>query len=177
MGCCNGSGTAAMRKVTLEFYREELEKDIAQIGYVNGDVTEAGAVHSKHQIQDIVEDGNRERVIRMLGLAHGEVLEMLYSATNSPVDDGTTDDNVYEEPEKYVVNMTVPETFSLTTVKYLREAIHEYMICRALEDWMGIARDPGQVEIWAARRDQAQKNIMKAMAKRGGRLRLRLTPF
>ena len=61
-------------------------------------------------------------------------------------------------------------------MEYLRHAIHEYMICRVWEDWMSIV-DPAQMEIWGAKCRQAKEDIMKSMAKRGKRLRLRLTPW
>ncbi|WP_304730994.1 hypothetical protein [Paramuribaculum intestinale] len=177
MGCCNSQNNSDQkRSVRLEFIRTELEDDIAQIGYVSGDVSPSdGGDHSKHQKQDVIQSGNRDRVLRMLSLAYGEVLEMLYDTTTREVDEGEWD-NELDEPERYVVDLAVPTTFSKTTVEYLRHAIHEYMICRVWEDWMSIV-DPAQMEIWGAKCRQAKEDIMKSMAKRGKRLRLRLTPW
>lgn len=174
MGCCSQSGSENRRNVRLEFKRTELEDDIAQIGYVSGDVSDGGD-HPKHQLQDVIQDGNRDRVLRMLSLAHGEVLEMLYDSTNRAVEDGEWN-NVLEDPDKYVVDLEVPTSFSRTTVEYLRHAIHEYMICRVWEDWMSIV-SPGQADVWVAKRLQAKEDIMKSMSKRSKRLRLRLTPW
>ena len=79
--CCNGgagSGDKDKRKVTLLFDREALFYDIANVAYVEGDVMQTENVHDKHQVIDIAEDGNVDRVTRLLDVAHATCVDFLY---------------------------------------------------------------------------------------------------
>lgn len=67
--------------VSLEFSRKALIYDISNCAYVEGDVMPADDEHSKHQVFDIAEDGNIDRVTRILDLAHAECVEMMYPYT------------------------------------------------------------------------------------------------
>lgn len=56
-------------KVTLELYIKELLYDIANMAWVEGDLMDGVDYnHIKHLVQDVVEDGNRDRVMRIVDL-------------------------------------------------------------------------------------------------------------
>jgi len=89
------------KTVTLTFLREQLLYDIKNLAYVEGDVLPDDAQHSKHQVQDIGEEGNVDRVTRMLDLALSRCREHLYPYTKVPVEGGELLDDVLDETEMY----------------------------------------------------------------------------
>ena len=90
----NATGTVARTKtVKMTFKREELLYDIRNNAYVEGDVMEVKTEHDCHQVQDICEDGNIDRVTRMLDLAHAECEEALFPYTKEDVEQETEMDD------------------------------------------------------------------------------------
>ena len=65
-------------KVTLEFHRSELLYDIKNYAYIEGHVWGEENQHAQHTLVEIGEEGNVDRVNRMLGEAHAAVIEMLF---------------------------------------------------------------------------------------------------
>ena len=105
MHCCRpaayATGMVARTKtVKMTFKREELLYDIRNNAYVEGDVMQAKTEHDRHQVQDIGEDGNIDRVTRVLDLAHAECAEALFPYTKENVEQETEMDDTptYIEP-------------------------------------------------------------------------------
>lgn len=105
MHCCipaaYATGMVARTKtVKMTFKREELLYDIRNNAYVEGDVMQAKTEHDRHQVQDIGEDGNIDRVTRLLDLAHAECEEALFPYTKEDVEQETEMDDTptYVEP-------------------------------------------------------------------------------
>ena len=73
--------------VTLTFKRSELIYDVANYSFVEGDIMKADEEHARHQVFDIVESGNENRVTRILNLAHAECIEMLFPYTKEDIVD------------------------------------------------------------------------------------------
>ena len=91
MHCCrpaaNATVTVARTKtVKMTFKREDLLYDIRNNAYVEGDVMQEKTEHERHQVQDIGEDGNIDRVTRVLDLAHAECEEALFPYTKENVE-------------------------------------------------------------------------------------------
>ena len=85
--CGKAQGTVVRTKtVKMTFKREELLYDIRNNAYVEGDVMQAQTEHDRHQVQDIGEDGNIDRVTRVLDLAHAECEEALFPYTKENVE-------------------------------------------------------------------------------------------
>ena len=85
--CGKAQGTVVRTKtVKMTFKREELLYDIRNNAYVEGDVMQAKTEHDRHQVQDIGEDGNIDRVTRVLDLAHAECEEALFPYTKENVE-------------------------------------------------------------------------------------------
>lgn len=65
----NSTGlTARTKTVKLLFKRSELLYDIKNYAYVEGDVMQVNTEHDRHQVQDIGETGNIDRVTKCLTL-------------------------------------------------------------------------------------------------------------
>lgn len=207
MHCCipaaYATGMVARTKtVKMTFKREELLYDIRNNAYVEGDVMQAKTEHDRHQVQDIGEDGNIDRVTRLLDLAHAECEEALFPYTKEDVEQETemddrptyveptadaegtmadpevfTDDTTASKPTgDYVIRLLVPDEYSKTTVRLIVRYIHEYMVCRVLSDWMSITNPPAAAN-WKAKQDEALEGMKEAVNFRTGRIRRTQTPF
>ena len=207
MHCCRpaayATGMVARTKtVKMTFKRDELLYDIRNNAYVEGDVMQAKTEHDRHQVQDIGEDGNIDRVTRLLDLAHAECEEALFPYTKEDVEQETemddtptyveptadaegtvadmemfTDDMTASKPTgDYVIRLLVPDEYSKTTVRLIVRYIHEYMVCRVLSDWMSITNPPAAAN-WKAKQDEALEGMKEAVNFRTGRVRRTQTPF
>ena len=136
------------KTVTLTFKRSELLYDVENCSIVEGDIMETENEHARHQVFDIGQSGNVNRVTRVLNLTHAECVEMLYPYTKQEIsDEQEALDDILVAPEEYHIVLTLPENFSLSTVKLLKHLIHEYLICKVLADWMSIT-NPSSKANW-----------------------------
>lgn len=167
------------KTVTLTFLREQLLYDIKNIAYVAGDVLPDEAQDSKHQVQDIGEDGNIDRVTRMLDLALSRCREKLYPYTKTEVVSGTVLNDVLTDTSTYRIDMLMPDDFSTSTVQYLEQLIHNLLVCYVLMDWMSIANiaNPKSAANWAAKAEEVESEIKNNLNARLGRVRKSQTPF
>lgn len=164
------------KTVTLTFSRENLLYDIKNYAWVEGDIMNVDDENTRHQVIDIAEDGNVDRVTRMLDLAHAECVEFMYPYTKEPcADEQTTNNNLPETPQ-YVIEMLVHEDFSQTTIDLLAKLIHEYMICRVLGDWFRITYPTNQSG-WELKAEDIKQQIRTRLHARCGRVRRTQTPF
>lgn len=167
---CNGNtqeSEADKRTVTLLFKREELLYDIETIGYVEGDVLKTDTPHDKHQIQDIGQDGNVDRVTRILDLVHALCLESLHKYTKEECNDGMELTDDFEETKIYVIRLKVGSRFSKTTANLLEKLIHEFMVCSAVADWLGITK-PDAAEKWQTKAQAALDKAKEVLRNRDG---------
>lgn len=162
--------------VTLDFLRSELLYDIRNIGFVEADIMPEEKEHSKHQTFDIGEDGNIDRVTRVLSLAFAECVEFLYPFSKSPVAEIETRDDKLVEDLVYSLRLNVPETFSSTTVDLLAKYIHEYLVCRVLADWFGITK-PEAAANWNYRVEKAKEGILDSKSIRIRKVRRGMSIF
>lgn len=156
----------------MSFIREELLFDIESYAFVEADITDDE--HKKHQVFDIAQDGNEVLATRMMNLAHAECREMLYPFTKTPCEERVHTDALVR-PDRYYIVMELPESFSETTVKLLKELIHDYFLCRVLGEWCGVTK-PGSREYWEDRLQRIRDKIKSALSWRSKRVRLKLSP-
>ena len=178
-GCGRNGNEGFTRSLTLTFTREELLYDIKQIAYVEGDVVGGQSDHSLHQLMDVGEDGNIDRVTRLLDLAYAEVREVLYAHTKVAVEDGTRLDDVLTETDEYVIHMLVPDDFSETTALLMERYIHEYMIYRVLAEWMELTNkvDAAAFQSYALKADAAMEKVKDSLSQRINRTRRKKHPW
>lgn len=177
MSCCVNSVEQQTRAATLVFKRAELLYDAKNYSFVEGDIMTAGDEHVRHQVQDIGESGNVDRVTRILNLAHAECVEMLYPYTKEELQEELDElDDILKESDEYRIELTLPATFSLTTVKLLEHLLHEYMVCRVLADWMSITNPSSQAN-WETKLKSQKDKIQTSLVSRTGKLRRKCKPF
>lgn len=177
MGYCCDKGKLPTKTVELTFKRAELLYDVENYSFVEADIMRADDDHARHQVFDIGQSGNVDRVTRMLNLAHSECNEMLYPYTKIDIpDDMEQMDDELCEPDAYVIELTLPIAFSMTTVKLLEHLIHEYMVCRVLADWMSIT-NPESKANWEEKTERLKMKIQTSLVSRSGKIRRKLKPF
>ena len=162
-GICNTEGTtnannnSDKRVVRLKFLRNQLLYDIKNYAYVEADVMGEEKQHAQHVLAEIGEDGNVDRVSRILAVVHTAVIEMLFPYTKAePIEEEI--DNCLHAPEEYVVEMNVPNTMSRTTMHHLSKLIHEYMVYCVLADWLSIT-NPQAAANWGAKAEAINEEI------------------
>lgn len=171
-----GNGQEQLIKNTFVFLRNELLYDIENYTFVTGDLMPAENEHLKHQVFDVAQDGNEDLATRVLNLAHAECVESLYPYTRTPcIQDEELDDKLVV-PERYEIELALPNQFSRTTVLLLREFIHDYFVCRVLVEWLGIT-DPTAQPFWKERLEELKVRMKRALLSRRKPLRRRQSMF
>ena len=170
MSCCieNNGNTL---KVKLTFKRAELLYDIKNCAYVESHVLPAEAEHARHMVADVGEEGNVDRVTRVLDLGVSMCREMLYPWAKKDIGKTEYDDTLAER-KQYEIEMNVPSTMSQTTLTLVERQIHEYLVCRGVADWLSITH-PEKSETWLAKAAEAESEIRVAIHSRMERTRIR----
>lgn len=166
----------ATRSVTLTFEREELLYDIKNYAYIEEHVWGEGNQHARHTLVEIAEEGNVDRVNRILGIAYAAAVEMLYPYTKEELSNGEEICNRMWSPKDYKIEMQVPATMSQTTLRLLCKLIHEFMVARVIYDWLSITH-PDAARNWLEKALEAQDKINSIKNHRARGLRIRPYPF
>lgn len=159
----------------MSFRREQLLYDIKNYCYIEGHVMETGDGERRHTVQDSGEDGNADRITRVLDLSIAKCRELLYPYARQPLHRRELSDELRETPV-YGIVMEVPEGFSQTTLTLLERLIHEYLVSRSVSDWMSIT-NPARAEAWAVKAGEAESEIRMSLHARQTRVRRRSHPF
>lgn len=162
--------------VELTFIRQNLLYDIENYAFVEGDVMRTDNEHAKHQVFDIAQDGNIDRVNRILDLAHAECVEMMYPYTKVSCEDSESVTNSPMDVYQYCITLQIPDDFSKTTIDYVSKCVHEYMTSRVLTDWLSITK-PSAANYWAVKAAEAKDQIRTSLNARMKRVRRTLSPF
>lgn len=91
-----GRQPTGKRLVVIILKREQLLYDVGNYCYVEGDIMPEDTQHTRHMVQDVVQEGNVDRVTRILDLAHSDVVERLYPFTQHEIHHQAVDDRLRE---------------------------------------------------------------------------------
>ena len=164
------------RNIELHFLRNELLDDIRQYAYIEADMMPDDNIHAKHQTFDIAEDGNIDRVTRVLSLVFSQCVEILYPYTKTPVEEVEVRNDVLVSDVEYIISMSVPDTFSKTTCDLLEKYIHEFLVCSALADWFSITKPEASAN-WRQKSEDAKDGIRGAKIRFTKKVRRGSSPF
>lgn len=159
----------------LGFKRDQLLYDIKNYAYIEGSVMDTESNHNRHMVQDVGEEGNVDRVTRVLNLTVAKCRELLYPYTKNELHRTELNDTL-REPKVYGIVLSVPTDFSQTTLYLLENLIHEYLVCKAVSDWLSIT-NPAKSQVWEAKAEDAESEIRANLHARITRTRRRLHPF
>lgn len=166
-----GREPTGKRVVAIILKREELLYDIENCCYIEGDILPEDTQHSRHMVQDVGQAGNVDRVTRILDLVHADVVEKLFPFTQREIDHPVVDDRLRGKPV-YGIFLSVPESYSQTTLNLLGKLIHELMVCWATADWMSIT-NPAREETWRGKAESVIVRINQVKGRTRERLRIR----
>ena len=170
-------------KVMLELTKSELVFDIKNTAYIFADSYIGGDI-SAQQLKnafDIGEEGNRDKLARILDSAVEDCREMLFRFTKLEMMGGGFDSNEWEEcigsatneEDAYYLAMRMPEGFSKTSVHSMTTYVHDYIVNQCLYEWMMIVLPEAADRFWALAEDKKQK--IKNASNRSAR-RCRIVP-
>lgn len=161
-GKCSCKRNGDKLNVTLEFSIKEILYDISNIAWVEGDLMDGVDYnHVRHLVQDIIEDGNRDRVMRIVGLAHAEANEMLYPWSRQEIAGSVYLDNEPENEDELYIFLTVPTKTSQGAIGLILKLVHEWVVCRVLQDWLSITY-PESATVWTAKVEELREAIRNA---------------
>ena len=180
-------------KVMVELMKNELVHDIKNTAYSFAESeniinTKAGQVESMpetlEQVYTIGEDGNREKLARILDSAVEDCMELLFRFCKMEMRGGGFDSNEWEEcvgsptndEEAYYLAMLMPIGFSKTSVHTMTVYMHDYIVYECLYEWMMIVYPNGAERFKVLAEDKKQK-MKDASNRTAGRERIRLHPF
>lgn len=163
-------------RITLKIYREVVLNEVRQCAYVEGDIMAADDEHRKHQIFDITEDGNIDRVSRVLSLAIADCRELLYPYSATSKNGSDSYDNGFDEAAVIEIALNIPPTVSYDTVRLLKELIHEYAVACIMTDWLSITKAES-AENWERKAEALRQKIHNTIQLRTKRMKRRLSPF
>lgn len=171
---CYKDGQGGIEAV-LGFEREQLLYDIRNYAYIEGHVMQTESTEERHMVQDVGEEGNVDRVTRILDLCFAKVKEMLYPFTKNAISNHELD-NKLKERRCYGIVLSLPADFSQTTLNLLENLIHEYVVDTAVSDWMSIT-NAAKAETWAVKAADAEQEIRRSLNYRIGRMRRQPSVF
>ena len=164
------------KTVILKFLRRELLYDIRNLCYIEGDTKDASDEHQKHQIFDVGEDGNVDRVTRVLDLTFQECMDLCYPYSKKEAGEETMLDDSLSDQAVYIMNLLVPKDFSDTTINLLKNYIHELLVYRVMADWTSHTKPESEAK-WAKKAEDVEEKITSSLNYRVGRVRRTLSPF
>lgn len=182
IGCSRGGfggcGTRGIEKkrINLVFHREQLLYDIRNYAYIEGHVWGEENQHAQHTLVEIGEEGNIDRVNRILDVVHSAAVEMLYPYTKQELIEEEVICDRLREPNNYPIIMDVPATMSRTTMKLLSSLIHEFMVARVIYDWLSITHREA-ARNWLDKALEAEEEIKSIKNNRTGVLTRPMHPF
>lgn len=168
---CGSGPEAGKKRALLIFRRENLLYDIKNYCFIEGHIMVDSHDEVRHTVQDVGEEGNIDRVTRMLDIAHADIIERLYPFTEREIDHPVVVDMLKDKPV-YGIFLNVPATFSQTTLNLLGRLIHELMVCVTTADWMSITNPPKE-ETWRRKAEATLLRINQVKSLRTGKTRIR----
>ena len=148
----------------MKLQKKALLYDIANLAYTIADTGEYTR-HTLHRVRDICEDGNIDRVSRVLGLAYSRILTILLPLITAPQINICKDNSA--KPHDYEICFRHDGNLKYTLTKErklnIKELCHEYMVCMVLADWLAITL-PEAADIWKFRAEGAIKALKEISA-------------
>lgn len=143
--------------IEVSLYRKALVYDAENIAFIIGDNMQGGDEKEKSGVMDVGQDGNIDRVTRVLNKSFNELVYALTAYTKEDTMEDCVVDNLFTEPEVYVLKLSVPVAFSKPNMEAVKTAAHEYLVCMSLFDWFTITKKDEAQGYY----DRAQMELVK----------------
>lgn len=130
-----------MKTTDLVLHREQLLNDIRNTAYIiaRSLSEKQGEVAADITwLTDICEDGNVERVTRILNLESRALEGRLHRLSAIPAAGHTYLDDTYGEPPQYHLHLTTPNDFTKNSIYLVKNLVHEILVYRTIFEWCGL---------------------------------------
>ena len=134
---------------------EALLYDIANLAYVIADTGDY-LNHGLHRVTDVCEEGNRDRVARVLGHAYAYAIDALAAVTEPPKIDINRDWSA--KVRDYEIKFRKDCGLSPQRKIRIKECVQEYMVTMVLSDWLGFTY-PESADIWQEKAAEALASL------------------
>lgn len=165
-----------MNTAILQFSREAIIYDVENSAYIVADTLPEDQEHAKRQIIDIAQDGNIDRVNRVIDLAFAYCVEVLFPYTKIECNKQEYRDNELAGECIYITQLSLPQEFSRTTIDFISKLIHEFIVYYVMADWLSLTY-PAMSAVWAEKLSSVIKDIKARLNARCGRVRRTQSPF
>lgn len=162
-------------EITVRLKSSELLYDIGNIAFITGDIMLQDA-KLQSVVQDVVNDGNVDKVTRSLSRIFNELVSSLTAYTKKDLVENIVVSNDLTAPENYEMVLVAPDTFSLPNANSVVTAAHDYMVNMALSDWFSITKKD-EAQMYLDKATIELSKIKSYMIKRTRRMRRRGSPF
>jgi len=151
-----------MKKIQLTFYTEELLSDISTYCMASADAVATGG-RDVHNTKDVLDDGNREVVQRIISRQLYECMHILYPFAKAPIR-SCYYDNDTKDVEAYVIELDFPYERNETDVRMLQENIQSYIVYKCLSEWLALTLpETGQWQMWESKAQEQREMITTAL--------------
>lgn len=158
------------KKLTITYTLDEIIKDVANVNFLSGEaVSSADNMRLKTLLQDVTEDGYRERMVRAIMLSMGEVKDKLFDYMPQEVNDKKDDlwsdknygvtgtmSNKYYEPESLSLDLMLPNACPYSQGDYLRNLVQNFIVNRTVAEYAAFS--PQLAQVWEAK---AEADLVK----------------
>lgn len=168
------------KNVSLMFYYAELFDDIKACAYVEASSLPEDTATARRLVFDVAEEGFRVRVMKMAEMAIAECRDLIYAYITKGDAKGCSNDftewNTSNFDDSISIRLSLPDGVDMSSVDFLTKLIHEYVVCRSLEDWLSMTVT-ARADVWKTKQEDVKRKIKRCITKRKDRARLRMSPF
>ena len=145
--------------MTIDIKSDEVLQDIRSAAWLEAELHPELDRHHRHEMADICENGNIERVWRVLGTATAEIRVALHKMLAPQTTVSTVND--LDCPDRR--NFTISNPLPTATIAYIKEKIHEYLVAAVMADRTAVII-PAAADVWQARTDDALAALREVAA-------------
>lgn len=139
---------------TITILCREVLDDIRSAAWLESETHPDSNLHQRHEMADICEKDNIERVWRLLGVCDSEVRLTLRKMLK--LRDDKIQQNDLNSPDRWVYEFR--SSLLPNVGAYLKDKIHEFMVASVMSDRMKVLL-PEASNSWTARRKEAVDEI------------------
>lgn len=168
------------QRVMMELMKSELVYDVANTAYTFADALNLDDEHERKSIIDVAQDGNRDKLARILDEAVEDCRETLYTFGKGHVDGSWYETDEWEDcvgsptsdEESYYLKMFAPRYFSTTSLHTMMVYAHNYIVNKAVSDWLMVVYPKGAEQFLVLANDTKDK-LLRAANRGGSNIRIK----
>ena len=177
------------KRVSISLKTQEIIKDVSNIGFMSGEaINNANLIRLKNMLQDITEEGYKERTIQAIRLAVGEIKDKVFDYIENVIEVGSGEEtqkfyddqlahdgsgkglnivmsDTYCEPESFMINLLLSDNCPITNMEFVKNLMHEAVVNRTIGGYAAPI-DANLAEVWNQKADRNLEQLDVAMNRR-----------